>query len=61
MARSEMLAEAILEASRHPKAAGAGRLTAFLGMRGGRYDRELMVVGRAVNGWREFDAAETVD
>lgn len=29
----------------------SGSLTAFLAMRGAAYDRRLMIVGRAVNGW----------
>ena len=53
MEQNEILSEKILR-----PVAEAHTLCAFLALRGRRYRGELMVVGRAVNGWKEISPIE---
>ena len=54
MSRTEILSDAIIAAANQSKASEHEYLTAFLGITGNQYDHELMLVGRAVNGWHEW-------
>jgi hypothetical protein len=61
MTRTEILSDAILAAANQPRSTKHDFLTAFLGVAGRQYDHELMVVGRAVNGWDEWSPSKVVD
>ena len=52
MEQNEILSEKILRPVAEARAPEPHTLCAFLALRGRRYRGELMVVGRAVNGWR---------
>ena len=54
MEENEILSEKILG-----PVAEASRLSVFVASRGQRYSGALMVVGRAVNGWKEISPTET--
>lgn len=56
----ELMNQTITAVGAHWRAQGK-TLTGFLGLAGAKYDRELMIVGRAVNGWSEFTVERLAD
>lgn len=56
----DLMHEAMTAVGSHRRAQGK-TLTGFLGLAGAKYDQQLMIIGRAVNGWTEWQAAELRD
>ncbi len=51
--RDILAKEILFSVGRNATRLSGHKVTGFLSMKGNRYDKKLMIVGRAVNGWVE--------